>query len=357
MDRRGAVTFAMVLFALGCSKETSVDAGGDDGEIGAQCGEPDDPGCGVAAVCVLGYCRHGCTTDGECPQGALCLGSQPPYGCSLAKELSCSTPAQPCDTPLKCGVDGKCRFPCEENANCPRNEHLCLAGTCVSRSEPGVDETWLTCAPSHLDEVWSTGVRCDFNSTTGEMEDLSVCNVLDPGWVPVKDCNCTNEATWNWPEGSDPPPRAQFAFCRPCDANHLSHNVDCTAEHTACVRDAMCSKCIFERYVPDCEDNPAFKAISKCGCIDDSQPIPDGTGCRECIDVYSGCMAAPDNMAEHCSAYREADPMLEMACMNCLDGSDLTGCSSPEMAHELQCGCASACAPFCAAQCAAAGWN
>ena len=89
-----------VCLAFSCSKDNVVDAGNNASSgVGAQCAGPGDPACGTGGVCVLGYCRLGCTSDGACPQGALCLGDVEPYGCSLSDELSCSD-VKPCKTPL-----------------------------------------------------------------------------------------------------------------------------------------------------------------------------------------------------------------------------------------------------------------
>jgi len=166
------VGVAAVFTALGaCSKTNNVDQS-TALAVGEQCGRPDDPGCGPGAVCALGFCRHGCTTDAECAQGAICIGDMPPFGCSLPAEIACSS-SQPCEAEaLSCGIDGVCRLPCEQDADCSRNEHHCIAGSCVGEGERGF-ETWAGC---------ETGsVQCSESS-------FQECNVTAPGWVEAKNC-------------------------------------------------------------------------------------------------------------------------------------------------------------------------
>ncbi len=161
--------------ALGvaCSKTNNVDQS-TKLAVGEQCGRPDDPGCGVGAVCVLGFCRQGCTTDAECAQGAICVGDMPPFGCSLPAELACSS-SQPCESEaLDCGIDGVCRLPCEQDTDCSRNEHHCIAGTCVGDGERDYDTTWAACPETGAAQC----VGASFQQ----------CNVTGPGWVEAKNC-------------------------------------------------------------------------------------------------------------------------------------------------------------------------
>ena len=152
------------VMVAGCSKENKIDAS-TTLEVGKQSEGAGDPGCGVGGVCALGVCRQGCTTDAECPQGALCIGDRAPFGCSTPSELACST-SQPCKEPMKCGVDGKCRIGCAGTSDCPRNEQECRATTCVSHNEIHADATWFSC---------EDGKRtCENGEAWG-------CNVLEPG--------------------------------------------------------------------------------------------------------------------------------------------------------------------------------
>lgn len=111
MSRRAIGLMLGLVVAASCSTENTVTTGDEVTvlDMGQQCSGEDDLGCEEGSVCVLGYCRHGCTNDGECPQGALCIGDREPYGCTLPFELACSS-SQPCDEPLTCGPDGKCRW-------------------------------------------------------------------------------------------------------------------------------------------------------------------------------------------------------------------------------------------------------
>lgn len=182
----------LVLVSLmGCSKENEVDAdpagdggSGVPGAIGSQCSGPDDPVCGTNGVCVLGWCRLGCLTDAECPQGALCIGDTPPFGCSLPQDYQCSTD-QPCKEPLVCGLDKTCRMPCQVSKDCPRNEQECHAGVCVGDSEKGEAAiAYRSCgAMEGLTRCGTTGADC----TSGDC-DVQGCNMTAPGWGLVDAC-------------------------------------------------------------------------------------------------------------------------------------------------------------------------
>ncbi|MBX3184885.1 MAG: DUF1566 domain-containing protein [Polyangiaceae bacterium] len=188
------------LSAGGCSKDNNVSQS-NQVDVGKQCDGPEDTGCGPGGVCVLGVCRHGCSTDAECAQGALCLGDRRPYGCSLPSELACSS-HQPCRNSLACAPDGKCRMPCSATAQCPRNEHACIANVCVSDSEENFSE-WQSCEGG--------AVRCE-----GEV--VMACHDSRVGWAEQRRCNtaetcldgacephvCTPEATASRCEGSQP---------------------------------------------------------------------------------------------------------------------------------------------------------
>jgi len=168
--RRWALALLAVVTVAGCSKDNEVDASKNTaGGLGNQCSGLGDPSCGTSGVCVLGYCRLGCLTDGECEQGALCVGDREPYGCQLPDELSCDE-EHPCNVGLACGIDGKCRLSCDETSDCPRNEHQCIARTCVSRSEAGADSTWFSCQTGAL--------QCEGDAVWG-------CNVNAPGYALV----------------------------------------------------------------------------------------------------------------------------------------------------------------------------
>jgi hypothetical protein len=166
------LAFAQIASMAACNKANTVDASTDVLGIGQQCAGPNDKACGVNAVCVLGYCRSGCTTDAECSRGALCLGDRVPFGCSLPSDLACSS-SQPCANGLVCGLDGKCRMPCTASADCARNEHECIAGTCVSKGELDVMQTWFSC---------KTG---DKRCTGAKIES---CNVSAPGFAATTAC-------------------------------------------------------------------------------------------------------------------------------------------------------------------------
>ncbi len=182
-----ALAVAFVLFVASC-KQNNVDASSVTTlGIGQQCLGAEDEGCGVGAVCALGYCRSGCTTDAECPQGALCVGDRAPYGCTLPPELACSS-TQPCAAPLTCGLDGKCRNGCRVSSDCIRNEQACIAGACVSASDP--DKRWSDCAvgESACGAQAVAGLRCSGVSDRA-CNELFVCHRGAPGWSSVGACD------------------------------------------------------------------------------------------------------------------------------------------------------------------------
>jgi hypothetical protein len=160
------------VFMASC-KENVVDSSTKTTElsVGQQCSGAGDAGCGTGAVCVLGVCRLGCTTDAACPQGALCIGDGPPYGCQLATEMACSS-SQPCSSGLTCGLDRTCRISCSATKECPRNEQTCIHDTCVGKGELHAD-AWFSCTPGAMK---CTGPR------------LEGCDLLSPGWAELETC-------------------------------------------------------------------------------------------------------------------------------------------------------------------------
>ncbi len=181
----------VLAFFMGCSKENEVDAdptgdggSGVPGAIGSQCSGTDDPACGVASVCVLGYCRSGCTTDVECPQGTICIGETPPYGCQLPQDLACNDTDKTCVEPLVCGLDKTCRMPCQVSKDCPRNEHVCIAGACVGESEKGEGAVAMLSCPTGDRRCGDVDGPCG-----GGVCVVQGCNENAPGWAEVETCS------------------------------------------------------------------------------------------------------------------------------------------------------------------------
>ncbi len=341
--------FLAPLLLVACSKENEVTSTNPGAEgVGAQCSGASDPGCGTAGVCVLGYCRHGCITDGECPQGALCLGDAPPYGCSLPDELACSK-TDPCKSPLTCGVDGKCRFGCKKDSDCPRSEHMCLAGTCVSRTEPGADQTWLACS-GEASVVWSTAVRCRI--ANGKRVALEVCNTLAPGWVTAKQCLCDDMTMY----AGGPRPGQ---FCTQCELLKQGSALEesCAGPAASCKNDPVCAACVYEKYDSDCDQNKAFQSLSTCGCLD-PDTVPPGTSCKECISIYSGCFPESESGSLECGLLFQQypdDEHLQDNCFACLDDADAAACAYPGVAALFGCPCKpeGKCRVACQQQCSA----
>lgn len=177
------VGLGLLVVPGGCSKDNEIDASTNIvGAVGNQCSAPDDPACGAWAVCVLGWCRLGCTTDAECAHGALCIGDAPPFGCQLPQDAVCGA-EQPCKAPLYCGLDHTCRMPCKESKDCPRNEQECHAGVCVGDSEKGE-------AAKQYRSCTDGDTRCGSDSAPcggGDCE-IQGCNSVAPGWAAVESC-------------------------------------------------------------------------------------------------------------------------------------------------------------------------
>jgi hypothetical protein len=115
--------------------------------------------CNSGLICTLDACRTDCRTDADCPRGSLCSGVAPPYGCSAPQELACASDAD-CPAPLTCGPDNKCRVACEVSDDCPRNDHECRTGVCVSHDDP--DSRWFECDDGEtVCENYLTGMLCD----------------------------------------------------------------------------------------------------------------------------------------------------------------------------------------------------
>lgn len=243
MTRRTLSFWVLGLLAVvvGCSKDNEIDASQNTaGGIGTQCSGPDDRACGTNGVCALGYCRFGCLTDGECEQGALCIGDGPPYGCQLPQDIGCSE-ENPCTMGLVCGLDGLCRMPCNLSTKCPRNEQTCIATTCVSGSEQDADRTWFNCfTPGGPTSV----VGCD------GLETMFSCNVAGAG-AQMRACHCRVVF------GS---PGLDVGVCvkDPVDP-HLSC-VACQQEANGCATDFNCLKCAWD----GCEGNQLYDALKSC---------------------------------------------------------------------------------------------
>jgi hypothetical protein len=183
-ETRSLVYGLLAISLLACSKDNSIDATQNvTPGIGLQCTGAGDPACGTTGVCALGYCRIGCGTDAECPQGALCIGDVYPYGCQLPQDAECNDTDKKCSAPLVCGLDRTCRMGCVVSGDCPRNEHVCRAGVCVGESEKGeAAVAYLSCEDGER-RCGTTGATC----TSGVCE-VQVCNVLAPGWAVEQEC-------------------------------------------------------------------------------------------------------------------------------------------------------------------------
>ena len=106
------------------------------------------------------------------------MGDRAPFGCSLPSELSCSS-AKPCESPaLSCSLDGVCRKPCQGANDCPRNEHECILGACVTKNDPG----WQTLKDAALAMCGeTTSERCEGSS-------YQKCEAGAAGWREIANC-------------------------------------------------------------------------------------------------------------------------------------------------------------------------
>jgi len=235
-----------------------------------------------------------------------------------------------------------------KDADCPRNEHLCLAGTCVSRTEPGADQTWLACS-GKASVVWSTAVRCKIADNAKRVA-LEVCNTLAPGWVTAKQCLCDDFTMY---VGGPRPGQ----FCTQCELLKQSPALEeaCAGPADACKNDAACSACVYDKYDSDCDQNPAFQAPSTCGCLD-PDTVPPGTSCRECISTYSGCLPETETGELQClPELHPDDEDFVDKCFTCLDNADAAACAHPGVAELFECPCRAdgKCRTACQQQCSA----
>lgn len=265
----GFLVFGVVTVSA-CSKENNVAqntnvAGGD------QCAGAGDQGCGVGSVCVLGKCRHGCTNDVECPQGSICVGDRPPYGCTTAEEGACSASA-PCPTGLKCGLDGMCRHPCETSTNCPRNEHVCAAGTCLGKSEKDADR-W-TC-----DDVAPVDREDRYTPWNYFREGVTnSCNVYSPGWSQPDRCGDDERAFADVFTALPPTKPGEstvvpgtWAFACPTRTTCPSGRYFCNeADESECAADPSCAGCSLNK-----PWNPPGS------CLPSKNPLPTICHCIE----------------------------------------------------------------------------
>lgn len=146
-----ALVLGVAFELLACGKSSALveETGGSAGAGGTSSipdglGAPCTTGgeCSSGLNCTLGSCRTDCRTDADCPRGSLCSGTTQPYGCSLPSELDCES-SRDCPELLTCGPDAKCRVGCDVSDDCPRNDHVCRTGVCVSNDDP--DERWFAC--------------------------------------------------------------------------------------------------------------------------------------------------------------------------------------------------------------------
>jgi hypothetical protein len=265
MRTRWIPTILVLVAIPSCSKDTDIDASQTvEGEIGLQCSGRDDPACGTAGVCVLGYCRTGCATDAECPTGSLCVGDTPPFGCQLAAEIDCSE-GQACAPYFACGPDGKCRMPCGGGLACPRNEHICIGGVCLG-NEParrGAE----SCVTPDIQNMQH--VDCESGG-------VSTCNVFGWGWSSsTTPCHgrCMTFCTDFLASGSGPV--ITLDACIAGTQGDPRGCGQCASERTACQLDPACVACAAVGL--GCEPNPAYEALTACAasCPPTSEPMPE----------------------------------------------------------------------------------
>ena len=282
----------LLAVVVGCSKDNEVDASKNTaGGIGTQCSGPDDPACGTNGVCALGYCRIGCLTDGECEQGALCIGDGPPYGCQLPQDIGCSED-NPCTMGLVCGLDGLCRTPCNLSTRCPRNEQQCIEGACYGIAEDGSSK-W-ACEGSPTGAYGCNGAT------------LRVCNVGALGWVSIDTC------------GSEPL----------CEAGKLTGTcvaAVCMADELRCAGLSL-ERCKVDLTGWDVEDSCATEAIC-------AQSISTGSvNCDEPVCTYGERSCSGQDL-RICSAARSGWDVLETCPYLCAN----TGCYGECFPTERRC--------------------
>ncbi len=135
----------------GGTSQAGAAQGGKAGAGGSASGAEGSP-CTVEAecpslTCMFGFCRKPCAADDACAQGSVCLGTPAKGGCRLPGDAEkCASSCA--NGSLACGLDKTCRTACSATSPCQFQGQDCIAGACVSRSEPGWMQSWGQCAPA-----------------------------------------------------------------------------------------------------------------------------------------------------------------------------------------------------------------
>ncbi|MCA9639651.1 MAG: hypothetical protein H6718_07595 [Polyangiaceae bacterium] len=309
--RRWLLWVGLCAGLLHCSKDNQVTQN-NAVDVGGQCAESSD--CGPSAVCALGFCRQGCTTDSECPQGSLCIGDRAPYGCTLPVELACSS-SMPCDAPLTCGIDGKCRMPCSQDADCPRNEQSCKAGTCVSTAEPNAEKTWFscedgraTCGDPHISgggDVTSLSSRWSGNYVT----DIWACNVTEPGLAKVSSCAQGSSCIIIRDDQNDVFPPACCSDTNCVEPYRGSYSASCNTAWEACRAAPSCKPCVDDVIVGENPFKPQEQTIAMIpyACFSDPLFLTLGTCGGDCNEVGEACCES-DSSNAFCTGGLKCNP-------------------------------------------------
>jgi hypothetical protein len=275
--KKTCVGFLSLCWCLGallpsCSKENNLNQSTSVDPAGEQCSGAGDEGCGVGSVCVLGQCRHGCTNDAECPKGTICVGDRPPYGCTTAEESACQGDGD-CAKGLACGLDGKCRHPCEADSDCPRNEHRCVGLTCASEAEADFDQ-WVCQFDATTDEErWGRRVWYRDGTTWS-------CNVEKPGGDFIDTCNRDGRVGFAAVFASKDVAQSGVLWdrdgvlaCAAADCGTGAYACPMTVE---CAGEPMCEACTQQAWSEPFACRPSQNpSLQQCTCIDDPSLLLD----------------------------------------------------------------------------------
>ena len=153
-----------------------------------------------------------------------------------------------------------------EDENCPRNEHLCFAGTCVGELEADFEDTWGVCVEGA-------------HQCSDDMLAIRTCNETQPGWGDAVTCPETQ-------------PICVVSFgssassCMTCGGRTTEH-FSSSKPVTDCQADSVCSACL-QSERPECASNLPYRRLVALGCPE--TPNESDPCCYSiCTEYESAC--------------------------------------------------------------------
>lgn len=111
--------------ATGCGSDSKA-------PVAARCTLNSD--CDAALVCTFGRCHAQCRATKDCRTGERCVQADGVSVCQLDSESLCSE-KEPCDEPLVCASDERCRNGCTSNDECLEDQVCAVGGFCAEPAE------------------------------------------------------------------------------------------------------------------------------------------------------------------------------------------------------------------------------